>query len=154
MTAELRLERHINQSLETCFDLWTHPDEVAQWWGPKDDAGRPFKATVEAWSLKPGDAWAITMTAPDGTVFSQSGTMLEVERPRLLRFTFAWVEKNKRGPETEIRVSFAPDGQGTRVIFEQLGFADEPTRDGHVEGWRECLDRLSKLRTQTTEVEP
>lgn len=142
MTADLKLERRINQTPEACFDLWTHPDQVAQWWGPKDDAGHPFKAKVEAWSMTPGEDWAISMTAPDGTVFSQSGTILEVERPRLIRFSFAWLENGQRGPETEIRVAFNPDGSGTRLVFEQLGFADAATRDGHVQGWQECLDRF------------
>ncbi|MFY1709452.1 SRPBCC family protein [Tritonibacter scottomollicae] len=153
MTADLKLELRIDQTPETCFDLWTHPEQVAQWWGPKDDAGSPFKATVEAWSMSPGEEWAITMTAPDGTTFSQRGKMLEVDRPHRLGFTFAWVEDERRGPETEVRVTFEPDGSGTRLIFEQLGFADEATRDGHVQGWQECLDRLATLGAQTMEVE-
>ena len=142
MTADLRLERRIDQTPEACFDLWTHPDQVAQWWGPKDDTGQPFKAKVEAWSLTTGDAWAISMTAPDGTVFSQSGTFLEVDRPRLIRFSFAWLENGQSGPETEIKVAFTPDDGGTRLVFQQLGFVDTATRDGHVQGWQECLDRF------------
>ncbi|MEO0915947.1 MAG: SRPBCC domain-containing protein [Pseudomonadota bacterium] len=142
MTADLKLERYIDQTPEACFDLWAQPDQVAQWWGPKDDLGNPFKAKVEAWSLTPGEDWAITMIAPDGTVFSQCGTILGVERPGLIRFSFAWLENGQRGPETEIRVAFNPDGSGTKLVFEQLGFADAATRDGHVQGWHECLDRF------------
>lgn len=153
MTADLKLERHIDQTPEACFDLWADHEQVAQWWGPKDDAGLPFKATVEAWSMTPGERWVITMAAPDGIAFAQSGKMLEVERPHLLRFTFAWIEDEKRGPETEIRVTFEPDGSGTRLTFEQLGFADKATRDGHVQGWQECLDRLATRGTEAMKAE-
>jgi uncharacterized protein YndB with AHSA1/START domain len=142
MKADLRLERRIARTPEACFDLWTRPDEVARWWGPRDDAGRPFKAKVEAWSAVPGKPWAITMIAPDGTRYPQSGKMLEVTRPHLLRFTFGWVTDGQRGPETEIRVTFMPKGSGTLMIFEQIGFVDTATRDGHIKGWEECLDRL------------
>jgi len=142
MTADFKLERHIALTPAACFDLWARPEELARWWGPRDDAGAPFQARVDAWSPTPGAGWAITMTAPDGTEFSQGGTMLEVRRPHLLRFTFAWVEAGQRGPETEIRVMFDAEGSGTRMIFEQLGFADQATRDGHVQGWQDCLDRL------------
>ena len=151
-TADLKLERRINQSPEVCFDLWTHPDQMAQWWGPKDDAGQAFKAKVAAWSMTPGADWSITTTAPDGAGFSQSGTILEVQRPRLIRFSFAWLEGGQRGPETEIKVAFNPDGNGTRLVFEQLGFADAAMRDGHVQGWQECLDRLTSIGRNVMQV--
>ena len=67
---------------------------------------------------------------------------MEVERPRLIRFSFAWLENGQRGPETEIKVVFNPEGSGTRLVFEQIGFADATTRDGHIQGWQECLDRF------------
>ena len=144
MTVDLRIERRIDQTPEACFDLWAQPHEVAQWWGPKDEAGRPFRAKIEAWSASPGEAWSIIMTSPDGAEYFQCGKILEVKRPHLLRFSFAWVEAGQRGPETEIRVEFQPEGSGTRLIFEQIGFSDETTRDGHVEGWKECLDRFAQ----------
>ncbi len=55
MTAGLKRERHVDQTPERRFELWTHPEQIAQWWGPKDDAGAPFKATVEAWSMTFGE---------------------------------------------------------------------------------------------------
>ena len=152
MTADLKLERYIDQPPDACFDLWTKPDEVTKWWGPKDATGRCFKANVEAWSMAPGKEWAISMTAPDGTVFSQSGKILEVRRPRLIRFSFAWLEDGQRGPETEIKVAFNPDGIGTRLVFEQRGFVDTATRDGHVQGWQECLDRFAITGIDVMEV--
>ena len=70
--------------------------------------------------------------------------MIEVVPPRLLRFSFYWIENGQPGPKTEISVRFVPDGEGTLMTFTQKGFADEATRDGHVQGWDECLDRLAE----------
>lgn len=143
MSVDLRLKRHVDRTPEACFDLWTRAEALAQWWGPKDDQGRLFQADVEAWSAAPGEPWAIALTAPDGSRFYQTGKMLEVVHPRLIRFSFAWVEAGDTGPETEIRVTFEPEGSATRLIFEQTGFIDAATRTAHVDGWEECLDRLA-----------
>ncbi len=69
--------------------------------------------------------------------------VLEVDRPQLLRFSVVWIEGGRAGPETEVRVTFRADGAGTRLNFVQGGFAEVAERDGHSQGWRECLDRLA-----------
>jgi uncharacterized protein YndB with AHSA1/START domain len=152
MTASLEIERKLTLSPQQCFALWADPDEVRKWWGPKDHTGAPFKAEIVEWKVQEGAAWAINMIAPDGTVYRQSGEMIEVDPPRRLRFSFHWVENGSRGPMTEITVRFDPDGTGTRMRFTQSGFADAEVRDSHAEGWHECLDRLDEAaaRRETT----
>jgi uncharacterized protein YndB with AHSA1/START domain len=152
MTADLRIERRIRQTPEACFDLWMRPDEVAKWWGPKDEAGLPFSAEVHAWSALPGAVWSVTMTAPDGAKYFQEGLMLEIVRPRLLRFSFAWISDGQRGPATEVRLEFRPDGLGTHLIFQHIGFVDAATRDGHDQGWQDCLDRLCALAEDSVDA--
>ena len=82
------------------------------------------------------------MVAPDGATFLQGGEMIEVSDPHTLRFSFHWIEGGKRGPRTEISIRFAAEGAGTRMTFRQSGFADDAIRDGHSQGWQECLDRF------------
>lgn len=142
MSAYLEIERRLTLSPERCFGLWTDPGEVRRWWGPKDRNGVPFEAHTVDWDVRTGATWRIGMVAPDGTRFWQSGEMIEVNPPNLLRFTFHWVENGRRGPTTEISVRFVPEGSGTRMLFVQSGFADTEIRDGHSDGWNECLDRL------------
>ena len=144
MPAHLEIERRLTLSPERCFALWTDPKEVRRWWGPKDRSGVPFAAHTVEWDVRAGATWRIGMVSPDGTRFWQSGEIIEVSPPHLLRFSFHWVEGGQRGPTTEISVHFQPDGSGTRMVFVQAGFTDAEVRDGHREGWSECLDRLAQ----------
>lgn len=143
MTHSLKLARHVPLTPELAFALWTDASQLETWWGPKDENGAPFTAEIIDWTAKPGSPWRIRLTAPDGTRFEQGGEMIEVSPPRLLRFSFHWIENGQKGPTTQISVQFDPDGDGTRVSFEQAGFADAATRDSHETGWQECLDRLA-----------
>jgi uncharacterized protein YndB with AHSA1/START domain len=138
----LSLERLISLPPARCFALWSRAEVLEKWWGPKDDAGRNFLSRVLEWVPEPGASWQIQMTAPDGSTYLQGGEMLEVVAPKLLRFSFHWIEAGQRGPATEILVRFEAEGTGTRLIFTQSGFRDGPTRDGHVGGWQECIDRF------------
>lgn len=142
-TVSLRIERRLTLPPDRCFALWADPGELGRWWGPSDGAGAPFTADILAWTAAPGASWRIRMTAPDGAVFWQGGEMIEVVPPRLLRFSFHWIEEGRRGPAAEITVRFEPDGSGTRLVFIQAGFADIAVRDGHEQGWGECLDRFA-----------
>ncbi len=144
MPAHLEIERRLTLSPERCFGLWANAEAVRQWWGPKDRGGVPFKAHTVEWTVQTGATWRIGMVAPDGTPFWQGGEMMEVQPPRLLRFSFHWIENGQRGPTTEVSVRFEPDGSGTRMVFVQSGFADAAVRDGHREGWSECFDRLAE----------
>lgn len=154
MSVDLKLERHIALRPDECFALWSRPEDIASWWGPRDEADRPFRSTVHAWSAKPGERWSITMTAPDGRQFQQSGVMLEVQPPNRLRFSFAWVENGQLGPETEIRITFQVDGSGTHMTFEQINFPTLTSRDSHRHGWSQCLDRLAAFAIEGQEVTP
>lgn len=142
MAYDLTIERLISLSPAECFALWSDPTSLAKWWGPKDSAGTPFLSEIQAWSLTTGTKWAIKMIAPDGAEFLQGGEMIEVEPPHLLRFSFHWIENDQPGPKTEISVYFDSDGDKTRMTFVQKGFDDAATRDDHLEGWEECVDRF------------
>jgi len=141
----LEIERSLSLSPERCFALWTDPEEVRKWWGPKDETGTPFSAEIVQWKVEEGATWIINMIAPDGTVYRQRGEMTEVAPPHRLRFSFRWDDDNQSGPTTEISLKFERDGSGTRMRFRQSGFASSAQRDGHEGGWLECLDRLQEL---------
>lgn len=152
MTERLEVERRLTLAPKDCFALWTDPIELQQWWGPKDETGAPFRAEIIQWRVEEGATWAINMFSPRGEIYRQGGEMIEVASPRLIRFSFHWIEDGRRGPKTEISVSFDPDGEGTRLRFRQSGFADAEVRDSHSEGWHECLDRFEAAARQESEA--
>lgn|GEM_PF-4919201 len=48
--------------VQTVWEAWTDPDQVAQWWGPLG-----FTLTTHHKELRPGGIWHDTMPEPDGT---------------------------------------------------------------------------------------
>lgn len=144
MTESLDIERRLALPPKECFALWIDPQKVQAWWGPRDEKGEVFRSEIIRWDVREGESWSINMTAPDGTVYRQGGEMIEVDPPRLIRFSFHWIENDERGPTTEINVRFEPDGDGTRLCFQHGGFDDADNRDGHHEGWSQCLDRFDE----------
>jgi len=59
--------------------------------------------------------------------------------------THVWDDENGRpGVETVVTVRFEDLGKRTRLILEQTGFDSDESRDGHRDGWSECLDILGE----------
>ena len=53
----------------------------------------------------------------------------------------AWFWPPRLDPAAE--VDLAPSGEGgTELALRHEGFADDATRDDHVQGWTDCLGRL------------
>ena len=44
-----------------------------------------------------------------------------------------------------MRVTFEPDGSGTKLTLTQAPFGDAEERDSHAEGWREVLAKLDRF---------
>ncbi len=137
----LEIERYVARPPKVCFALWTDPQKLALWWGPRDEQGRPFRTGSVDWTAEVGSPWRIEMFSPSGTRFEQAGEMLEVSAPDLLRFSFRWVEDGVPGPEMEIRIRFVAEEGGTRMYFQQTGLITEHARAEHHAGWQECFDR-------------
>jgi uncharacterized protein YndB with AHSA1/START domain len=72
---EIRITRIYDASVETVWDAWTDPDQVAQWWGP-----RGFTTTTYSKDVRPGGSWVYNMRGPDGTDYPNQANYLEVEK--------------------------------------------------------------------------
>lgn len=139
----LTLDVKLPLDRERAFALWSDAEHLARWWGPKDENGQPMRAEQVEWSPSEGTRWRVVLVPSDGERFVQSGRFVTVRPPEALSFTFAWEDDDgERGAETLVEVVFEATGEGTRVTLRQSGFPGAGERDGHIEGWRECLDRL------------
>lgn len=142
MSHDIEIVRIVKAAPETCFAQCRDPEALVGWWGPKDDAGAPFRADLLAWDLADGAPWRIRMTAPSGAVYEHGGRVLEAKPPVLLRLSFAWFTDGEAGPESEILFRFEPHAKGTRLIFAHRGLTDLAARDSHMAGWETCLERF------------
>ena len=58
---EIAMTRTFDAPRELVFAMWTNPDHVAWWFGPKG-----FTMTIESMDVRPGGAWRFVMHGPDG----------------------------------------------------------------------------------------
>jgi uncharacterized protein YndB with AHSA1/START domain len=110
-------------SIDVVWTLFSDPVKLARWWGPP---GMPM--TVDHHDLRPGGSVEVTVRAP-GSVIRAHWSILTVEPPRSLRFTFA-----SDGLEpTEIDVSIESIAPTATVMTITARFATEAHFRGALE---------------------
>jgi uncharacterized protein YndB with AHSA1/START domain len=135
---ELTITRLLNAPQALVFKVWSKPEFLVRWWGPKDFTCPGFQM-----DFRPGGAYRGSIRSPDGETAWMVGRYTEITEPELIAFTFAWEDADgKRGIETQVAVTFTAYGHQTRLVFHQAPFDSVGERDSHRGGWTECLERL------------
>ncbi|MFC6488875.1 SRPBCC family protein [Nitratireductor sp. GCM10026969] len=132
----LTLTRMFDAPRTLVFRVWTAPEHLARWWGPKDFSVPSIKT-----DFREGGAWRSCIRSPEGRDYWAHGTYREIVTPERILFTFTWEEED--AIDTLVTVTFEEVDDGrTKLTFHQAPFTSTEARDGHAEGWGECLDRL------------
>jgi uncharacterized protein YndB with AHSA1/START domain len=123
----------IKAPAERIFKALTNSDERVQWWGAE---GR-FQATHMESDLRPGGKWLMRGIGMGGKPFTIRGRYREVDRRRLLVFTWLpdWQEN---ATESLVRVDLEEKDGVTTVRLTHSGLASEGSRASH-RGWPEIL---------------
>jgi uncharacterized protein YndB with AHSA1/START domain len=125
----------IRSSAARIFEALTIPDQLVKWWGAE---GR-FQTTHMESDLRPGGKWMMSGTGMGGRPFRVAGVYREVERPRLLVFT--WLpDWDKDAAETIVRIDLDEKDGVTKVRLTHAGLS-EASRDQH-RGWPQILGWL------------
>ena len=133
---EIAATRVINAPRELVFRMWTDPEQVAQWWGPNG-----FTNTIYEMAVRPGGVWRFVMHGPDGVDYQNTIVFIEIVEPEWLAYS------DVSGPQFQVTVTFADQGDKTRVSVQTL-FESTTPRDkmamefGAIEGLSQTLDRL------------
>ena len=138
---DLTLTRHLPAPPERVFTLWADAAHRINWWCP-----RGLRCAEFTHEFRTGGAWQARLEGTEsGKSYWMGGKYLEIRKPGLLRFSFAWLEDGTRpGRQSVIAVTLEADGKGTRQVFHQSEFETVEMRDSHRQGWGECLDRLQE----------
>jgi uncharacterized protein YndB with AHSA1/START domain len=133
---EIVVTRVFDAPRELVFKMWTDPKHVAQWWGPNG-----FSTTIHEMDVKPGGVWRFVMHGPDGVDYQNKVVYLEIVRPE--RIVYSHVS----GPQFQMTVTFAEDGDKTRLtaqmLFESAAQRDKVVKEvGAIEGLKQTLGRL------------
>lgn len=118
------------------FEALSNPEQRVKWWGAE---GR-FQTTHMESDLRPGGKWMMHGVGMGGKPFRVVGEYRNIERPRLLVFTWLpdWQEN---APETLVRWDLEEKDGVTTVRLTHSGLTTERSRASH-RGWPEILTWL------------
>jgi uncharacterized protein YndB with AHSA1/START domain len=126
----------IEGSAELIFDALTNPHERMKWWGAE---GR-FQVKHCESDLRPGGKWMMSGNGMGGKPFTVTGQYREIDRPRLLVFTWLpdWYEN---ATETLVSWNLQENAGVTTVRLTHSGLTSEDSRTSH-RGWPQILGWL------------
>jgi len=136
----LVLSRVFDAPRALVFKVWAQPEHLARWWGPRGFTLISYKAEVRV-----GGTYRFGVRSPENTDHWAHGTYREVTRPERLVFTHAWEHPDgKPKHETLVTLTFAEQGDKTKLTLKQTQFESVTSRDLHRGGWSSTLDLLAE----------
>ena len=135
--ATLMLRRTYAVDIETLFDALTKAEAIKAWFGPG-----AFTVTHSACDLRVGGHWVIEMLSDEGNAHNVGGEYIEIDRPRSVRFTWAWQFEPNEISEVTYRLS-PIDEASTLFTLIHTRLPSENSRDLHGQGWNKTLDNLA-----------
>jgi uncharacterized protein YndB with AHSA1/START domain len=161
---EILIERVFDAPRERVFEVFTKPEHLQKWWGPK-----MVGVTVAEFDARPGGKILLGERDREGAILYLAGVVREIERPSRLVFAFHFAnEKRERvspPPRSSLGaawdgeivsiVTFSADGERTRVTIrtERSGITAQ-FAEGARYGWGEALDKLDHALADDMTVTP
>ena len=142
---EVVLTRVFDAPRALVFRIWTEPQHLAKWWGPRD-----FTNPVCELDVRVGGRIFVEMHAPDGTVYPMTGTFREIVVPERLVFSAIATDGDGHGLlEGLITVTFEEEGAKTRLTVREKAVALQPAAGPMLArmetGWAQSLYRLQTV---------
>jgi uncharacterized protein YndB with AHSA1/START domain len=118
---EIRVERVFDAPRDRVFAIYTDPQLIPEWWGPRDAT-----TVVDQMDVRPGGSWRFVMRDTDGSESGFRGTYREVAPPERIVQTFEW--EGMPGHVSVETATFEDLGDRTRVITTSLFHTPECAR--------------------------
>jgi len=142
---ELVTSRVFDAPRELVWEVWTNPQHVVNWWGP-----RGFTTTIEVMDVRPGGVWKHVMRGPNGVEYPNQSIFQEVVKPERIVYTHGGGTKGRKGVSFEAIWTFEDLGGKTRLTIRSI-FPSKEERDrvvkeyGAAEGAKQTLERLGEF---------
>lgn len=153
---EIVITRVFAAPRELVWQVWTQPDHIAKWWGP-----RGFTTRVEGVDLRAGGKWRYVMVGPDGTEYPVHGVFREVVPPERIvttdEFDEGWQPPQPIDLPRGIVVTalFADEGDKTRLTLRIVHATAEDKQKheamGVVGGWQSSFDCMDDYLASITD---
>lgn len=128
---ELRIHRVLPAPPERVWRALTDPAALVEWFWPRASYG-----TVAETDPRPGGKYRID--APKAGIAAE-GEYVTVEPPHRLVMTWRWADEPT---ETLVTIELEDTAEGTALTLLHEHFDTDEARDGHEQGWSDCLDRM------------
>ncbi len=144
----IEFQRVVAASPALVFELWTNPDHLRNWWGPKD-----YELLSIDIDLRVGGTYRYVHRAPDGVEYAFHGTYRDLDPPGRLVYTTVYEGE----PDSEAVDSFTFDevDGGTlircRSEHSSLATRDMYVAEGMERGLAESHQRLDTLIDRLSE---
>jgi uncharacterized protein YndB with AHSA1/START domain len=138
---ELVFTRSFDAPRNLVFEMWTHPDHLARWWGPDG-----FTLTTIDMDVRAGGTWRFIMHGPDGTDYRNRVVYEEVSPPERLVYRHV-PEKDTEPIDFQVTATFVARGPRTdltmRMIFPTAAALQHVVKTyGADQGATQTLGRL------------
>ncbi|GAA4665711.1 SRPBCC domain-containing protein [Kineococcus glutinatus] len=148
MTSDMRMTRRLPASPEEVFDAYTDAEKQKIWFSILDE--HPGIVEIEV-DLRVGGQQTAVWGPDRDTLFRETQTFLEIERPHRLVTSSTGSGPDGATMTTRIEVTFEEDGDGTVMTVLQSGFPDPQVRDFFAgEVWPGAFARLEAFLTATS----
>ena len=139
---EIVITRTFDAPRELLFKVYTDPESMPKWLGPKRLA-----MTVHKMEVRPGGEWRYTHSEADGTEYRFRGVYHDVVSPERIVGTFEF--EGMPGHVSLETATFEEEGSRTKLTIQSV-FQSVEDRDGMVQsgmesGLSEGMDRLAEL---------
>ncbi|HEX3284064.1 MAG TPA: SRPBCC domain-containing protein [Mycobacterium sp.] len=138
-SATVRVQRVMPATPDLVFDEWLDPESLQEWMCPRPV--RVLDVTVE-----PHVGGVVRIDVDDsGTRVLISGQFLTIDRPSLLRFT--WANSNWPDPTSEsvVNVSFEPVGDDETLMSIEHSLLPPEEFESFDSGWTLTVDQLAAV---------
>ena len=140
---ELTIKRLFNAKREIVFKMWTEPEHVSKWFGPKG-----FTVENCVLELKPGGQFLVNMKRPDGKIYPSTGIFREILPPDKLVFSLVSHFDDDGNPLVEMlnELTFSEENGKTKMvmhIIEIRTVSDVIPLQGLEFAWNQSFDKLS-----------
>jgi uncharacterized protein YndB with AHSA1/START domain/DNA-binding transcriptional ArsR family regulator len=139
---EIHIERVFAAPRDRVFAVYTDPQLIPDWWGPRD-----MPATVDHMDVRPGGTWRFVTRDADGSETGFRGTYREITPPERIVQTFEW--EGMPGHVSVETTTFEDLGDRTKVtttsLFHTTAERDGMLSSGMERGLNETYARLDEL---------
>ncbi|MBU2662477.1 SRPBCC domain-containing protein [Actinoplanes bogorensis] len=150
MTLDMRLTRELPATPEEVFDAYTDAEKQKIWFSILDETPGIVEIEVD---LRVGGKQTAVWGPDKDTLFRETQTFLEIDRPR--RLVTESIGSGPDGAEmaTRIEITFEAQGDNTLVTVVQSGFPVPEVRDFFVnEVWQGAFARIEAFLKQSADA--